>query len=374
MAKKRVILMYISEISGHRNAAFAIEKALKTLSPDIETLSINAFNYTNPISEKVVNSLYMAVIKRTPKIWDYLYDNPKVVKRLEKIKNTIHKFNSPKFQRLFDKFNPDAVVCTQAFPCGMVADYKNTYNSDLPLFAVLTDYAPHSYWLYDKVDFYITPSDEMNARLEKKGVEAKKLKPFGIPFDIKFNLPVNSAEVRQKMKLDPDLPVILIMGGGHGLGPIKTIIKSIDKVKNDLQLVIVTGSNRKLYSSLKRKIKKYCHKISLLAYVNNIHELMSVASIVITKPGGITISEALAKKLPMLIIKPIPGQEESNTIYLTEHNAAIKVNKPRHINIIIENLLDNPGKLKNISEAAARIAKPNASLDIAKLILSRINA
>ncbi len=366
--------MYISEISGHRNAAFAIEKALKTLSPDIETLNINAFNYTNPISEKLVNSLYMAVIKRTPKIWDYLYDNPKVVKRLEKIKNTIHKLNSPKFQKLFDKFKPDAVVCTQAFPCGMVADYKSTYASDLPLFAVLTDYAPHSYWLYDKVDFYITPSVEMNERLEKKGVLPQKLKPLGIPFDIKFNLPVNTAEVRQRMKLSPDLPVILVMGGGHGLGPIKTIIKSIDKVKNNLEVVIVTGSNRKLYSLLKRRIKKYCHKFHLLTYVNNIHELMSVASIVVTKPGGITISEALAKELPMLIIKPIPGQEESNTVYLTKHNAAIKVNKPRHINNIIENLLDNPEKLKNISESARRIAKPNACIDIAKLILSRIDA
>lgn len=365
--------MYISEISGHRNAALAIEKALKSLSPDVDTLCINAFNYTNPISEKVINSLYMAVIKRTPKVWDYLYDNPKIVKRLEKIKNTIHKFNSPKFQKLFDKFKPDAVVCTQAFPCGMVADYKNTYGSDLPLFAVLTDYAPHSYWIYDKVDFYITPCVEMNERLEKKGIEPQKLKSFGIPFDAKFNLPVNAAEVRQKMKLDPDLPVILIMGGGHGLGPIKTIIKSIDKVKNKLQVVIVTGSNRKLYSSLKRKIKKYHHKISLLGYVTNIHELMSVAVVVVTKPGGITISEALTKKLPMLIIKPIPGQEESNTVYLTEHNAAIKVNKPRHINTIIENILDNPEKLKNISESAARIAKPNASLDVAKLILSRIN-
>src|SRR3989338_8710621 len=103
------------------------------LQPDVEVLNINAFNYTNPISEKIINRLYMGVLKSTPQIWDYLYDNPTVVKRLEKIKENIHKVNSPKLQTLFDKFKSDCLVCTQAFPCGMCADYKKTYNSDIPL-------------------------------------------------------------------------------------------------------------------------------------------------------------------------------------------------------------------------------------------------
>jgi processive 1,2-diacylglycerol beta-glucosyltransferase len=144
--------MYISEISGHHSATLAIEKALKILQPNVEILNINAFNYTNPISEKVVNRLYLGIIKRTPQIWDYLYDNPTIAKKIEKMKETIHKFNSPKLKRLFDKFKPDAVVCSQAFPCGMCADYKRTYDSHIPLVAVLTDYVPHSYWIYDRVD------------------------------------------------------------------------------------------------------------------------------------------------------------------------------------------------------------------------------
>ena len=175
---KRIILMYISEVSGHHSATLAIEKALKILQPDAEILNINAFNYTNPISEKVVNRLYMAVIKRTPQIWDYLYDNPAVVKKVENIKNNIHKFNSPKLKNLFDKFKPDAVVCTQAFPCGMVADFRKTYNSEISLVAVLTDYIPHSYWIYDTVNYYITPSQEVSRSLIKKGVPADKIKPL----------------------------------------------------------------------------------------------------------------------------------------------------------------------------------------------------
>ncbi|MDD4979925.1 MAG: glycosyltransferase [Candidatus Omnitrophica bacterium] len=366
---KRIILMYISEVSGHHSATLAIEKALKILQPDTQILNIDGFNYTNPISEKIVNRLYMAVIKRTPKIWDYLYDNPAVVKKIEKIKNVVHKFNSPKLKNLFDKFKPDAIICTQAFPCGMAADFKKTYASDIPLVAVLTDYIPHSYWVYDKVDYYITPSQEVSLRLIKKGVPPDKIKPLGIPFDPKFNEGILKNEVMHRLHLDPGLFTVLIMGGGQGLGPIKTIIKSLEKVKKGFQALVVSGTNKKLYGSLKMRLKKYKKKVLLFGYVNNIHELMGISDIIITKPGGVTISEVLARKLPMIIVKPIPGQEVNNTAYLTDKKAAIKIDKPKDIHLIIDDLLENRQKLARLAEAAGGIAKPNASLDIAKFIL-----
>jgi len=366
---KRIILMYISEVSGHHSATLAIEKAIKMLKPDTQIMNINAFNYTNPISEKIINRLYMAVIKRTPQIWDYLYDNPAVVKKIENIKKTIHKFNSPKLKNLFDKFRPDAVVCTQAFPCGMVADFKKTYNSGMPLVAVLTDYIPHSYWIYDNVDYYITPSEEVSQRLMKKGVPADKIVPMGIPFDPKFRENTASAEVIHRLNLKPGIPTLLIMGGGQGLGPMKTIVKSLEKVQSDFQEIIVAGTNKKLYKSLKRKVKKYKKKIKVFAFVDNINELMGISSIIITKPGGVTTSEALAKKIPMIIVKPIPGQEESNTVYLTGKGAAVKVDKPQEINLVIEDLLNDENKLSRLSECAGRIAKPDASLDIARFLL-----
>lgn len=370
MPAKRIILMYISEVSGHHSATLAIEEALKKLQPNTEILNINAFNYTNPISEKIVNRLYMGVIKRTPQIWDYLYDNPTVVKNIERIKETIHKLNSPKLQALFDKFNPDVVVCTQAFPCGMVADFKKSYNSNIPLIAVLTDYIPHSYWIYDTVNYYITPSDEVTLRLIKKGVASCKIKTLGIPIDPKFNELTEKEKIIKKLKLKSNLTTLLIMGGGQGLGPIKTIVKSLEKSKLEFQEIIVAGSNKKLYNSLRRKIKKYKKKILLLGYVNNINESMDISDIIITKPGGITTAEALAKKIPMVIVKPIPGQEVSNTNYLTKNGAAIKLDKPKDINSVIEGLLRNPTKLNQMRESASQISRPNASLDIAKLLLN----
>jgi processive 1,2-diacylglycerol beta-glucosyltransferase len=361
--------MYISEVSGHHSATLAIEEAIKILEPDAQILNINAFNYTNPVSEKIVNRIYMGIIKRTPRIWDYLYDNPSVVKKVEKIKNRIHRFNSPKFKKLFEQFRPDVVACTQAFPCGMVAEYKKNYDSKMPLVAVLTDYVPHSYWVYDEIDYYVVPSDEVALRLHKKGVAADKIKPFGIPFDMKFNNPVSRAQALKNLGLNPSMTTILIMGGGQGLGPIKTIVKLMDKIKFDFQEIIVCGTNKKLYRTLKKKVRKYRKNILVFGYSNNIDTLMGVSDLIITKPGGITTAEALVKKIPIIIVKPIPGQEANNTAYLTRQHAAIKVDDPKDIDAVIEEVLLNPGKLNRMRESASRIAKPNAALDTARLLL-----
>ena len=370
MHPKRIILMYISEVSGHRSATMAIEKAIKQLYPDSQILNINAFNYTNPISEKVINRIYMEVIKRTPRIWDYLYDNPSVVKGLENIKQHIHKSNSPKLKKLFDKFNPDLVVCTQAFPCGMVADFKKTYGVNLPLVAVLTDFIPHSFWVYDEVDYYITPSEEVSARLEKKGVKPFKIKSYGIPFDHEFNQKLNNEDIFFKLKLNPDKPVVLIMGGGQGLGPIKTIVKSLEKSQYDIQELIVAGTNKKLFRSLKRKIKHYKKNIHLFGFIQNIHELMHISKVIISKPGGVTTAEVLSMGLPMVIVKPIPGQEINNTNFLTQKQAAVKVDKTKEVYQVIDDLLGNKVKLERLRAAGLKIAKPGASMDIAKLLLS----
>ncbi len=370
---KRIILMYISEVSGHHSATLAIEKTIKILAPETEILNINGFNYTNPISEKVINHLYLAVIKRTPQIWDYLYDNPDVVKSLENIKRAIHRFNSPKLKNLFDEFRPDAIACTQAFPCGMVADYKKIYNSHVPLVAVLTDYIPHSYWIYDTVDYYIAPSDEVRLRLSQKGIPDEKIKSFGIPHDPKFAQSVNKEEVFRELNLDPNLPTLLIMGGGQGLGPIKTIVNSLEKVSREIQEIVIAGSNKKLYKTLSKTIKKSKKKIMLFGYVNNIHELMGISSLIITKPGGITTAEALSKGLPMLIIEPIPGQEANNTMYLTQKGAAVNVGNLNEINLVVEDLLASPDKMNFLRQSVGLIRRPNASLDIARLLLSLEN-
>lgn len=370
MRAKRFILMYISEISGHHSATIAIEKALKALRPDTHVMNINAFNYTNPISEKIVNRIYMGVIRRTPGVWKYLYDNPKVVKRVERFKKNLHKFNSPKMKRLFEHFKPDAVICTQAFPCGMVADYKAFEGSSLPLVAVLTDYIPHSFWVYDKVNHYIVPSKEVKDNLVNKGVPQDKVLELGIPFDHKFNRPLEKNTVLQRIGLRTGMATLLVMGGGQGLGPIKSILKSLERIKNPLQVIVACGSNKKLHTALKKRLKNYKKPMALFGFCENINELMDASDLIITKPGGITTAEALTKRIPMVIIKPIPGQEASNAEYLTRSGTAVEIDELKDIVPVISRMLEEPHTLKGMREAAGLIAKPNASFDIAKLLLN----
>lgn len=362
--------MYISEVSGHHSATIAIEKALRSIAPDTQIMNINAFNYTNPISEKIINRLYMSVIKSTPGIWDFLYDNPTVAKKLEKIKQRIHKQNSPKLHKLFNSFKPDIVACTQAFPCGMVADYKKYHSTPIKLIAVLTDYVPHSYWVYDTVDYYITPCPQVSERLVKKGVPEERIKDYGIPFNHTFDTKLHKPQIIEKLGLNPHIPRILIMGGGQGLGPIAKVVDSLEKLQAPLQELIVTGTNKKVYRQIKRKLSRCHKKIVLFGYTDKINELMTISDIIITKPGGITTAEALTKNVPMLIIKPIPGQEANNTVYLTSQGAAIKIDDPRDTATIIHRLLTQPQELQRMRDAAEKIAKPQASLDIAKFFLS----
>ncbi len=364
--------MYISNNSGHHHASLAIENAIHELSDDVETLNVNSFCYTNPILEKIINKAYLSIIKRKPEVWGYLYDNPKVVKKTRRLRESIHKYNSHKMQSLLDEFKPQAVICTQAFPCGIVADLKKTYGSNILLAGVLTDYAPHSYWIYDNVDMYFVPSEETKARLLLNGIPYEKIHLTGIPIDVKFKKIYDREKILNSLGLSRDIPVILVMGGSQGLGPIREIITMLDNSDINLQIIVATGSNKRLKRCLERRRSAFKKKIVILGYTENICELMDVSSLLISKPGGITISEALAKGLPILILKPIPGHEEMNTNQLLKHGVAVKLGRLQDVVTVARELLSNTPLLQNMRERARKFSRPSSASDIAKRVLERI--
>jgi processive 1,2-diacylglycerol beta-glucosyltransferase len=330
-------------------------------------MNINSFNYTNPILEKVINRAYMSVVKRTPEIWDYLYDNPKVLKNTQRLRETIHRFNTGKLTTLLDDFKPNAIVCTQAFPCGMVADYKKSFGLDIPLVGVLTDYAPHSYWVYNNVDAYIVPSEEAGAKLIHDGIDPSRVKNYGIPVDPKFRAGNGREEILKKLSLDAKVPCVLVMGGTQGLGPIKEVMRLLDRSDMNIQIIIASGTNKRLYNWLKSR--HFRKKVLIFSYAENMDELMKISTVVMTKPGGITTAEALAAGLPMLIISPLPGQEAMNTKFLLEENVAVKAECPHDVPVILAELLYNKDKLNAMRKRALLLSKPDSAADIAKLIL-----
>lgn len=366
---KRVLILYITEHSGHHSAAIAIKAGLELKDPKVTIACINAFQYVFPFAERIIHRLYLTVIKNVPKIWEKMYDNPKLIGRSQWIKDLVHLYAVKKLKKLIGQFSPDVIVCTQAFPCGIVADYKKKHLSKVSLIGVLTDFAPHSYWIYDQVDAYVVASDDSREMLIQKGVPEGKINTLGIPIDPKFAKVLDQRELCANYGLDCGIPVIMLMGGSHGLGPIKEILSRLDDLANACQMIVVCGINRSLYEWINNRAFK--KRILNFKYTDQIDRLMTVSSVLITKPGGITTAEALAKKLPMIILNPIPGQEERNTWILIKKSAALKIDSPEEITLALEKVLKIGRQQKGdgLFSNTDRLSKPKSSLEIADLIL-----
>lgn len=367
---KHILLMHISDISGHKEASSAIERAVHSQGAGVKTLAVNIFDYTGPTTAKIITGLYTKAIKDVPAVWGFLYDNQAIITSTKIIKQFVYSRGYKKIKSLIQDFNPEAVVATQAFPCGVCAEYKKRTGDKFKLIAVMTDYAPHSYWFENGVDYYVVGSEEVREILIRKGIPKENIKVFGIPIDSKFNEPIEQQKVIEKLKIDKNLPIVLIMGGGQGLGPIEKIINSLDKTKAAFQIILVCGINEKLEKEIKEKIPKYKKKIIVYGFIKNIQELMAISSLIITKAGGLTTSEAVSKGLPMVIVNPIPGQEVFNTNYLVKKGVAIYAKNINKINRIIDALLNDKEKLDDMRKKALEISKAGSSVDIAKFVLT----
>jgi processive 1,2-diacylglycerol beta-glucosyltransferase len=370
--RKRVLIFYISKYSGHYQAAKAIEEALMKSGTPVDVEKINALDYTNPILGRIINRAYLHVIKRRPEIWGNMYDNPSVLKKTRMAREALHRFNMTKIKRLVEKKRPDVILCTQAFPCGMVADFKKATGSDLKLIGVLTDRAAHSYWLFDDVDHYIVPDDDTASVMKAKGVSENKIKVFGIPVSPEFKVPHDRRRVMKELGFSEKYSTILIMGGSQGLGAIEEAVKTLGSDEtHHYQLIVVTGKNKKLFSRLTRIASgKKLKNVKVLSFVENISELMEASDIIITKAGGMTTSEALVKKLPMIIVDPIPGHERMNTDYLIRKGAAIEISDYGQMYETINRVFDTSGMLDGMRSSAAELSKPDSAKDLAKLVLS----
>jgi processive 1,2-diacylglycerol beta-glucosyltransferase len=372
--KSRALIFYISRFSGHYHAAVAVEKGLFQLNEDAEIKKINTFEYTNPILGRVINKAYIEVIKKKPEIWGNIYDNPDVLEKIKKARATLHKFNMTKIKKLITKFTPDVAICTQAFPAGMIADYKRVTGIYLPLISVLTDHAPHSYWLFDEVDHFVVPARETGDVLIKKGIPARKIKVYGIPVDPKFARKNDVSWMKQDLGLTGSGPIILIMGGNQGLGAMEEVVKSLLKDKDHkYQLIIVAGSNKSLYYRLTRLAEIIPERnMAVLPYVDNIDELMDLSDAIVTKAGGMTTSEALIKNLPVFVVSPIPGQEKFNSEYLVNKGVAIEIEDLESVHDKINQLFDDREFLCVMKEKIKEIARPDSALDIARLALGNM--
>ena len=366
MAGRRVLLMHITTSSGHHRASRAIEQTVTSLDPLASIVNLDAFQYTSRVVRWAVTRTYSSLIRHQPDIWEYLYDNPSVHRRVKDLRALLHRYQAAKLARSLDTVRPDVIACTQAYPCGMVADFKKHHGLSVPLVGVLTDYAPHLYWFHDTVDVYVVPSEQVKRRFVTRGVPPDRVKVLGIPIDPRFAEPVDREAAARRFGLELGVPIILIMGGGGGFGRLREIVLSLDLLPEACQFVVVAGTNRPLLAWLRSQ--RFRHRVLALGYTEEMPQLMGISTLLVSKPGGLTTSEALAQSLPLVIVNPIPGQEAYNARFLLSQGAAAQASSPATVRQTVRDLLDNPERLDALRRRNAELAHPAAAFDIANLL------
>lgn len=370
---KNIHILHISDFGGHSKAAQNLKEALLYKNPNLNVKNLNSLRYLYPRGEKIIDFVYTKTIQHLPQLWGKAYDRKRLVRALRPSRTLLHHLAFSKLNTLITKHRPDCFVATQAFPCGLIADFKKHKGLNIPLVGVVTDYYPHRFWVHPYVDRYIVACEEAKRILMAEGVEGEKIKIEGIPISVKFLTTYPKQQISQELGFANNLPSVLIMGGGLGLGPFKTIVKKLDDLNQQFQMIVVCGKNKGLYNWFIKNRKKFKKPLFTFGYTNQIHKIMDFADIIITKGGGISISEALAKGLCIIVTNPIPGQEERNVQYLLKQKAIIEARDSRLSGVIVKELLQDPKKMYALRERAKEISFIDSSLRIVDVIFELVS-
>jgi len=359
---------------GHLRAAEAVQQALQLVAPDVETKLVTTMPIVSSALEKTVRKVYMNTLKVAPRMWGWAYESERVTSAL--FKEVLARTVALKLVELVEAERPDVVVCTHAFSLGAFAFLKRKKTS-FALGAVITDFDLNGFWVHDGVDFYLVGNDGVKRKLMQRfALPADKIYVTGIPIDLKFAPMLHQRDrqtARQRLAIDGERPFLLITGGGSGYGPIEQVVEVLDALDDEFVLGVITGHNTELYLKLLADLPRFRHPLRLYGYVDNMEDFMLAADLLISKPGGLSVSEALASGLPLLIVQPIPGQEERNSRFLVRQRVAVKAETMEEVADIVHYVFHRPDLLRMMREAALRLGKPYASLQAAGVIRDYLN-
>jgi len=371
----RVLIATITAGGGHLAAAAALDEAWKVLRPGDTVERIDLLKFFSPLHRKIHSDGYIRLVERAPELWGLIFkntDHPKVARRLNRLKRALPGSSRGRFERYVKQFDPDIVLCTHYIPLEMLGHCRKKKNWPCPfVVSVVTDFEAHALWMDPCVDLYCVAAEDTKVRLVARGAGAANVLATGIPVSARFAAKPDVKAVRKAAGLRDDLPVLLVLSGGFGMGPVAEILAELDKVSLPFQTVVVTGRNEELRRELAAQDRT--HPTRVLGFASNMHEWMAIADLVITKPGGLTSSEALAFGKPLFILNPIPGQEAANSDFLLERGAAAKVNRVEDLPYRIEQLLGSK-KLADMAKAAKGLGRPLAARDICRECCARLEA
>jgi processive 1,2-diacylglycerol beta-glucosyltransferase len=370
---RRILVLSASVGAGHMRAAQAVELALRQLAPDAIVKNVDVLTLTNPAFRKIYGEAYLDLVNRVPHVLGYFYDlmdRPVSPQRKgDRLRYIAEKLNMGSFLRFLEEETWDIIINTHFLPAEMIAQLRTKKKRHLPQFTVTTDFETHRLWVNQPCDFYFTATTEGAKNLEHWGVPAADIRVTGIPIHPVFSTKKDRETCLKRHGLIGDRPIILQMAGGFGVGPIEQLLRGLLEVDVPAEVVVVAGRNEELRKKLEKVKPPSRHRLVVMGFTDKVDELMTVADLVVSKPGGLTTSETLARGAAMAVVNPIPGQESRNSDFLLENGAAIKINNAATMSFKISELLAHPTKLAQLKRNARRIGKPKAAFDVAQAAL-----
>ena len=378
MAKaQRVLIVSVKAGAGHLRAAEAVEAALREAHPGVEVRNVEALEHTSASFRKAYTRSYTELVAKAPSIWGMIYES--LEKRssdskMKRLAGLFDRLNSRPLLKIVREFDPDIVVCTHYLPAELLGPRRRKGKLRSRVCVVLTDYDIHTMWIQRGVDHYFVATEGMAYALREKGIWDATVSVTGIPVMPVFSRIGRSgkAAMRRKLGLRADAPTVTVAAGGFGMSDVGKTVADLANAVGDVQLLAVAGRNEKLAKALAAAAESHPAKVVPFGFVTNMHELMAASDFMVTKCGGLTSSECLAVGLPMVIINPIPGQEERNADFLLESGVALRANSPAHLIFKVRKLLDDPALLGQMKHAARRVARPRAAFDIADAVVNNV--
>ncbi len=368
----KVVVAHVPAGSGHQRAAEAIAFSLGTLAPEASVVLLNGLDGMDALYRWTFTRGYLGMIHRWPLVWGAAYGlsdwrllRP-LAERLHRISNAWH---GRPLEEILRSHQPDVIVGTHFFPMEVAAWMKRSGRISARLITVITDLIAHSVWVVPGIDRYVVGSAASKEDLRSRGVSEERIQVLGVPIDPRFGQEGDRRALCTRLGLNPEQFTVLVASGGFGTGPVTDLIRFLGRVQEPMQVLVVSGKNPDLFQQLERMRRQIHHAMKVYGFVSNMHELMAVSNIMLSKPGGLSCAEAMARGLPLLLVAAIPGQESRNARVTVRMGTALQVTDLRGLPSLIGELRRQPARLLAMARRAKEMAHPEAASAVARLAL-----
>lgn len=377
MPGARVLVLHVPAGAGHAGAARAVEHAIRRIDPAAEPDVRDALEFASPLVRRFYASSYNRIAAHAPHVWGYVYHGTafRYGGLLEWVRTRLTVWGCRGFENAASSLRPDAILCTQFLPVEVYGYLRERGRVAAPVYCAITDFAIHSIWVHRGVDRYFVATDTVAEELTDTGVvDASRIEVTGVPIHPRFADSVGREAARRELGLDPDPArlTVLLMGGGFGWGPLEGMLDVVLGLPRSVQALVIAGRNEALRERLAARAGGEEARIKVHGFTDRVDLFLEAADVLVGKSGGLTSSEAMARGVPMVVFRPIPGQEERNCDYLQEAGAAHRVHDLEELHARLRHLLADPGHLAQMRAAAARIGRPRSALAVAESVLARV--